>query len=200
MADIAEIWQRLEIWAGANAPKMLEDLNPGASDEQINELQSALGRELPASFAASLRTHNGESDGWPSKVFADMGAYHPAESIPEHWNMHQQIAEQVGMVFSPEEVAQQIRDNIITVEGPVQPATFRAEWIPILDCNGDVFWAIDFAPADGGTTGQIIKVDLEGCEWRVVADSFEEFLAAYVAELEAGEFPIRDGLPSKEEW
>lgn len=200
MADIAKLWQRLEAWGAANAPKMLEDLNPGATDAQIDELQTAIGRELPASYIASLKVHNGESDGWPFKVFADMGAYYPSERIPEYWNMRRQVAEQVGLEFSAEEVADQVKNNIITVEGPVRPATHRAEWIPVLDCNGDVFWAIDFAPADGGSPGQIIQVDLEGGYWAVVADSFEKFLANYVEALEAGAFPVQsDGLPSKEE-
>ena len=43
MSEIAELWARLETWANANAPKMLEDLNPGATDEQIAELENALG-------------------------------------------------------------------------------------------------------------------------------------------------------------
>ena len=200
MTDIADLWQRLETWASANAPKMLEDLNPGATDAEISALQESLGLDLPESFNESLRVHNGESDGWPCKVFADMGAYHPASAIPEHWQMRQQIAEQVGIEFTPEEIEEQIRDHIITVDGPVRPATYRAAWIPIMDCNGDVFWAIDFAPADGGCDGQIIRVDLEGCEWSVVADSFAAFLQQYVESLEGGEYPIRDGLPSKEEW
>ncbi len=40
MSEIAELWERLETWANANAPKMLEDLNPGATDEQVHDIVS----------------------------------------------------------------------------------------------------------------------------------------------------------------
>jgi len=176
---------------------MLEDLNPGASDAQVAELQAALARELPEPFLQSLRVHDGESDGWPSKIMADMGACLPSNRIVEHWQMHRQIAdqmaEQIGGRQSDEKIAELIRDNIITVEGPVSPETFNPAWVPFMDSNGDVFWALDFAPADGGNEGQVIRVDLEGCEWKVVASSFAEFFADYVQSLEAGEFEVSGG-------
>jgi cell wall assembly regulator SMI1 len=190
MADISELWARLEAWGNKNAPKMLEDLNPGASDEALGELQTALGLELPEPFLQCLRVHNGESDGWPFKVFADMGAYLPCEQIVENWQMRVQIAGQVDDDFSDEERAEQIRDGIIFIEGPVRPSVFNAGWVPIMDCNGDVFWALDFAPAEGGVPGQLIQVDLEGCDWKVVANSFDELFERYVEALEADEFEI----------
>ena len=78
MADISDLWARLEAWGAEHAPKMLEDLNPGASDDDIAEVERVVGRPLPDTFRASLKTHNGENDGWPSKVFADMGRIFPA--------------------------------------------------------------------------------------------------------------------------
>ena len=196
--NINALWARLEAWGRDNAPNMLEDLNPGASDEELGDLQTALDRELPETFLQSLKLHNGESDGWPCKVFADMGAYLPCSQIVENWQMRVQIAGQVGDDFSAEERAEQIRDGIIFVDGPVSPAAFNAGWIPIMDSNGDVFWALDYAPAEGGVPGQVIQVDLEGCDWKVVATSFDELLDAYVAALEAGEYRIEEGQPTQE--
>lgn len=198
MNTIDDLWKRLEAWAGANAPEMLKDLNPGADAEALERLASALGRELPAAYLASLRIHNGENDGWPNLVFADLGAYLPAERVVEHWQMHQQIASQVGIDLSDDECRQQIEDGIIVVDGPVQPRTFDPAWVPIMDCNGDVFWALDFAPAAGGMPGQVIQVDLEGCEWKLIATSFDEFLANYVAALEAGDYAVEDGRATRD--
>lgn len=195
--NIDALWARIEAWGRDNAPNMLEDLNSGVSDEELGELQAALDRELPESFLQSLKVHNGESDGWPCKVFADMGAYLPCSQILENWQMRVQITGQIGDEFSDEERADQIRDGIIFVDGPVSPEAFNAAWIPIMDSNGDVFWALDFAPTEGGAPGQVIQVDLEGCDWRVVATSFEQLLDAYVAALEAGEYRVEAGLPTK---
>ena len=44
MAEITELWERLEAWARNNAPAMLEDLNPGATDAQTAELESTIPR------------------------------------------------------------------------------------------------------------------------------------------------------------
>ncbi|MEM8809982.1 MAG: SMI1/KNR4 family protein [Cyanobacteria bacterium P01_G01_bin.38] len=76
---------------------------------------------------------------------------------------------------------------------------FDRAWIPIMECNGDVFWAIDFAPSTAGTVGQIIEVDWEGTSWKVVANSFETFLEDYVSSLESGDYQIEDGYPTQDE-
>jgi cell wall assembly regulator SMI1 len=175
---------------------MLSDLNPGASAEQIRELESALGLTIPDSFRASLAVHNGENDGWPCKVFADRGAYLSTSRIVDEWKQRQQFGDNEDLEDNADEL---IEDNIITLIGPVKPKMFLAEWLPILECNGDVFWAIDFSPADGGTIGQVIEVDWESCSWKVVANSFVELLESYVVDLEAGRYVVRDGVPTARE-
>jgi len=195
--SIAVLWQRLESWASENAPEMLKELNVGANDADIEALEKAFGHPLPASYRDSLKVHDGESDGWPSRVFADMGAYYSAVSALKDYNMYVSIGSH-GTEFDESEVAEQIQNDVITVEGPVRPQTFSTDWLPIMNCNGDVFWALDFAPADGGHKGQIIQVDLECCYWAVVAPDFETFFRQYVSSLEAGDYEIQEGLATKE--
>ncbi len=195
--SIAALWSRLESWAGEHAPEMLRELNPGASDAEINVLDNAFGHPLPVAYRDSLKVHNGEADGWPSRVFADMGAYHSVEAANNDYNMYLSIAGQVPE-FDEAERAEQIESDIISVEGPVRPLTFSPDWLPIMNCNGDVFWALDFAPAEGGNDGQVIQVDLESCYWAVVAPDFHTFLQQYVSELEAGEYTVQEGRPTKE--
>ena len=125
--------------------------------------------------------HDGEDDGWPCRLFADHGAYLSTSAIAEEWRERQRHAGDIEA--DPGEL-----DTDITIDGPVQAKLFLPRWIPFLECNGDVFWALDFAPADGGTRGQVIEVDWEGRSWRVVADSFYQFLEDYVIELEQGEY------------
>ncbi len=199
MTAVRDAWHRIESWGKAHAEGMLTDLNTGASDEKIAELQQALGRSLPESFLESLRIHDGESDGWPSRVFADMGAYLGSDRIVEYWRMRVEIAKQVGDDFELDDYEDQIREGIIFVEGPVRPAAYDEDWVPFMDCNGDVFWALDFAPREGGTQGQVIQVDLEGVEWKVIAESFDAFLADYAKRLESEEWKFRNGVPTKYE-
>jgi len=194
---IAALWQRLETWASENAPEMLRDLNLGADDVAIDALQRAFGHPLPASYRDSLKVHNGETDGWPCRVFADMGAYHSSESALNDYKLYLRLGSQ-GDEFDESEIAEQIENHVITVDGPVRPITFSPDWLPILNCNGDVFWALDFAPGEGGNKGQVIQVDLECCFWGVVAPDFNTFLEQYVSSLENGDYEVQEGLATKD--
>ena len=183
MNDIEQLWSRLEAWAGANAADILSDLNPGATDDEIAALESELGITLPNAFKASLAVHNGENDGWPCKVFVNHGAYLSTSRIVEEWRQRQQHGEDIE-----EDTDELIQQQVISVDGPVEPKMFLTSWVPFMECNGDVFWAMDFSPAAGGKEGQIIEVDWENCSWKVVADSFVDFLETYVTALERGEY------------
>ncbi len=197
MSTMQTLWDRLEAWAANNAPAMAEDLAPAATSAEIEELEAAVGIVLPAELRESLEIHNGENDGWPCKIFADRGAYLSTQRIAEQWNTCRENASQMDAMYDndPDEL---MRDGVIDVEGPVRPVVFDPAWLPIMECNGDVFWALDFAPGDGGTRGQVIEVDWEGCSWKVVAPSFHALFDDYVNELESGAFRIDDGRPTKE--
>ncbi len=183
MSNIERLWARLESWARANAPEILAELNDGASNADIEALESALGIALPPAFKASLSVHNGEDDGWPCRVFAEHGAYLSTSRIVEEWQARQRHADAIES-----EPGEGALDDVMSVDGPVQAKLFMPGWVPFLECNGDIFWAMDFNPAAGGTPGQIIEVDWEACSWSVVADSFTAFLEDYVIDLEQGEY------------
>ena len=188
MSRIDELWQRLKDWANTNAPEMLSDLNPGASVDDIKSLEKQLGVTLPDAFKASLAVHNGENDGWPCKVFADYGAYLSCNGIVEEWQQRNHIVrENPDIDRYPSDVI-----------GPMKSVSFHPAWVPFLNCNGDRVWALDMAPTEGGTPGQVIEIDWEGTYQRVIADSFERFFADYVEAIKSGDFEIVDGQPTKE--
>ena len=59
-----EKWQKLEHWLAANAPKVLEPLNPPASEAEITTAEAAIGMSFPPSVRDSYEVHNGEKDVW----------------------------------------------------------------------------------------------------------------------------------------
>ncbi|MDJ0938191.1 MAG: SMI1/KNR4 family protein [Woeseiaceae bacterium] len=198
---IAGLWQRLETWAEANnAAEMLKELNPGASEDEIDALEEAFGHALPKPYRDSLATHNGEHDGWPCRVFADMGDYLDTAGTVENWQMLLQITARERRKFNEAELAEQLAEDLIDVEGPVRPLPWSPHWLPILVCNGDVYWALDYEPAEGGQPGQVIRMDPECGSWSVVAPDFETFFREYVEALEAGEYEVQDGLATKEPY
>jgi cell wall assembly regulator SMI1 len=56
-----ETWARIETWLEINAPSVLQVLQPGASNAQIQELEEFLRVQLPEDVKSSYRIHNGQS-------------------------------------------------------------------------------------------------------------------------------------------
>lgn len=190
-------WKQIIQWGAAQAPGMINGLNEGASEEEIAGLEAGLGLALPAALRSCLLENNGETAELDSGVFADLGTYLSVDEIRETWQQRKQVAAQMAEEMGDRDTGQLVRDGIIFVEGPVRPVLFHEAWVPFSDRNGDVFWAIDFAPAAGGTKGQVIEVDWEGCSWKVVAPSFERFLSGYASDLAGGEYEVVDGVPTR---
>ena len=55
-----DVWARLETWLHANAPTLVETLQPGATEEQITQAEAFLSVHFPDGFKASYRIHNGQ--------------------------------------------------------------------------------------------------------------------------------------------
>ncbi len=61
-----EKWQKLERWLAANAPKVLEGLNPPATEAEITAAETAINMSLPPSVRKSYQVHNGRIGGVPN--------------------------------------------------------------------------------------------------------------------------------------
>jgi len=179
--SIHTLWQRLESWAEKHAPEMLDELQGPATQVEIDELEKRLQLSLPEDFKQSLLIHNGEDDGWPSRVFFENGAYLPVPAIYNDWKMLQE-AVQADAIDRSEYDSE--------VNPKIKPVMFSKGWIPIMNMNGDVFHAIDMDPGETGVAGQIIQVDWECDVFEVIAHSFTEFLQKYIEALESGKIEI----------
>jgi cell wall assembly regulator SMI1 len=47
---MSSIWTRFEAWLAANAPQLISELNPGATDAELHNLAMVIGAELPDDF------------------------------------------------------------------------------------------------------------------------------------------------------
>ena len=62
-------------------------------------------------------------------------------------------------------------------EGPIQTDWWNNAWLPLTENDDGDYVCLDFAPAAGGTVGQIIDWSHELGATRVLANSFGEWLA-----------------------
>jgi cell wall assembly regulator SMI1 len=192
--SIRESLKTIVSWMLKNAPKTLKGLNPPATQAEIERVEFDIGMKLPESFKEFLSIHNGEA--WDAaSLLGDDNRLLSCVEIVEQYRLGEEIG---ASVDDPEFSAiefwkDRVSSQVFFVKGAVKPILRHPKWIPITNMNGDILRYIDFDPAPTGVSGQIIEVDAEGCTYEVLANSFDEFLADYAAQLPAGHFEFRSG-------
>jgi cell wall assembly regulator SMI1 len=172
METMTLLWQRIERWLTAHAPDLLDELAPGASEEELIQVEAALGVKLPEDFKALYRLHNGGYllPPWRERTL-------PLESMVQVWEMINEWDQDDDNFFSDEP------------PGPVQPLRGHPERIPFFWVGyGGEYLCLDLAPGPGGWTGQVILRPHEHDPARFITNSFEALIAQIADDLDAGKY------------
>src|ERR687886_241671 len=168
-------WDRIEAWLAENAPNMLDNLQPGATDELIHQAESFMGIELPEDVKAHYRIHNGERtevDGGLLEGFWWL----PLEEVMVHWKFWKGILDEETEEIEGEP------------HGPIKTNWWNLKWIPITTNNAGDYYCLDLDPAPGGEMGQIISAWHEGAVRYLVTNSFQSWLEILADDLESGKY------------
>jgi cell wall assembly regulator SMI1 len=183
-----EIWSRIHKWLSANGPKILGNLNPAASNVEIDGAASSFGCTMPDDWRQLYCAHNGmNSNGNRGSLF-------------------------FGMQFLSLEMA--VREYANSNTAGVKPLDVRAgdpgirkddmhnpKWIPFAHDSGDTLLRVDLDPVPGGTVGQVIFTDHADDTVILLAPSLNQFLLAFVGDLESGRYFLnRDALADGNEF
>lgn len=176
-----EIWERLEAFLQENAPEIYEGLAPGATGEEIAEVERLCGFRLPADVRQSYLRHDGQSldERWEPVG----GTFIPCcfgllsmSKMPDEWQ---------GNVDTLEDIKDDMPGGNSAGPG-VKPVFLDAAWVPFAKDVGGNQLCLDFDPAPDGVVGQIIKFDHESDGQRCLAQSFRAWLDKIVGDLEVG--------------
>ena len=169
-----EKWQKLESWLAANAPKVLEPLNPPASEAEIAATEAAIGMSLPPSVRDSYEVHNGEKNVW--------GLFATWQFLP--------LEEVVGTIEEMEQI-----------EAEYQFGDFDTSlMIPILRSGGGDLYYVE--RSYNGEETELIEWWHEDPSRDVKAASFEAFFDEFLQRLESGAVVFDEecgGLVEKED-
>lgn len=176
-------WQRIEAYLQKHAPTSQRlFLNPGASEEEIVEAETALGiPHFPDDFRASLKRHNGQAT---DEVLVGMGPLLSTQEIVTQWRIWKELLDAGTFVDD---------DAGSSPNAGVKANWWNEHWIPITHDGGGDHDCIDMDPGEGGSVGQIIEMWHDDADRPLKAPSFLSWLTACASGLEDGRFAWEEG-------
>ena len=167
-------WQRIVAWVEAQAPDLLDFLEPPADRAELAEAERRLSMRLPV----VLRTFYGLQNGTTGfAVFpaldADQSAFGPLP-LDE-------------MEFLEADEDDDTTEADFDVDPGVRPEFWHPNWVPFAAATdrGD-YLMLHLASARGGRIGQVIEWRGETNERRLVAPSLDAMLERIADGMEAG--------------
>ncbi|MFD2721930.1 SMI1/KNR4 family protein [Hymenobacter monticola] len=181
-----ETWVRFENWLQTNAPQLLSNLNPGASETALDKLARTLNVSLPDDFLAFYRIHDGQHS-------QDGGLLNGEELLSTQRMLDE------WTVWNDLLTSGDFSDAESSPANGVRADWWNSRWLPLTYDGAGNHCCLDLAPAEGGQYGQIIRMWHDDAERPLIAHSFAEWMTDYVQGLEAGEYAFSedyDGIVS----
>lgn len=177
MQEIQDIWNRIHEWLRLHAPPIAQNLQGGATETEIRELEQFLGVQLPADVRASYLICNGQKESEEvGNELLPTGEFLSLQGIKDEWQCWQEVMNNSGDDLASES-AKGIRD-----------VWWHPAWIPFTSNGSGDSDCIDLAPTEGGTVGQIIRM-WHGDSYRdLLFPDFRSWLEAFATELENGDY------------
>ena len=159
-ADLSEILARLERWLGKHRPEFLRALCPGASQTDLDDLASELGRPLPADLRTLLSWHNGQD---PDAVGC----------LEQNWRL-----------MSSSEIGKAEKELKAAAASGKSNDHWDAAWIPFLDDDAGNYVCLDTSRS-GVPLREVI---LGRSNQQLLAASLTAWLEDFVNAVERGEY------------
>lgn len=164
-------WTRLENWCHQYHPRLLSALNPGATAEEIEAVESVIGQPLPPDVRESFTIHNGGSDFILSDDLLSTQAVAAAWEI---WRGFEDYNEEFR------ETTKSFPENAIALDYA------NPGWIPLTKAGGSDYFGVDLSPESAGMVGQVINFGRDEHHKCVLASGWADFLADFATFLESG--------------
>ncbi|TID13145.1 hypothetical protein CANINC_005001 [Pichia inconspicua] len=187
--DMTEIWDRIDDWLDKEFPELGDDLQSGATANDLNAFENDLNINLPSAFRDSYQIHDGQVSMGKTRGLIFTYQLMDLEAIAAETNIWRKVyakyeQKQPDLVFQTFGVQRSCPPKFV-LETYYDPL-----WIPFVKDNVGNNIAIDLNPAENGKWGQVILFGRDYNVKYVVADSFSEFLSTLSDELENGFYEI----------
>jgi cell wall assembly regulator SMI1 len=151
-----------------------------ATDQEIDDLQTAIGLTFPGEFCQSLRVHNGQDDPTGCHRFFIEGLLADTKQIAETWRMLTDLDEDFRQ-----------RETNWDTHGHGE--WWNCHWVPFTIGDGDCL-CINLNPQvrPGSTFGEIVCHVHDNPHGPGIAASYGAWLQRLAQRLENGEFTVNE--------
>ncbi|CDL84035.1 SMI1/KNR4 family protein [Xenorhabdus szentirmaii] len=173
-----------EEWLKNNLNEVVLDLNPGATDEELQAFSSELGIELPNEFNELYKWHNGQkmdifTGPWYGLEFL------PLERVKREWQIWRNIVDDTEVMTALSNDAKSTPPDF------VKKVYANKLWIPFAHDSSGNHLGIDLDPGHKGTWGQVISFGRDEERKIVIAPDIMSFVNWMLNELKSGNFNIQ---------
>lgn len=139
------------------------NLQPGASEEELQLVENILGVSLPEEMKSFYRVYNGQVWHFQGNALVRNLTLSPTFKIIENWKFLQRE-------FDPDD------DLELDIEEAIKPVFWNSKWIPIAENGGGDYLCIDMEPSETGVFGQVIYYWHDWGNRSVEAENLYEFI------------------------
>jgi cell wall assembly regulator SMI1 len=174
----------LDVWLTRHLPEVAADLNPGATDAQLDRLSAKIGAPLPDDFRALYKWHDGQKDQkvntgpWYGLTFLSL------DRVLDQWKSWASVIDHSS---DPESMNE---SSVSVKPGVVKRLYANKLWIPFAYDWGGNHLGIDLDPDVNGIRGQVINFGRDEDRKRAIAPNVTGFVQWLVGQLQAGNFLI----------
>lgn len=188
-SDFPACLDRFETWLSTSLPALHATLRPGASQLELNELETLIGTALPEDFRALYAWHDGQEwlDARPNVagLFAGEEFLTLAE-VSSDWKVWRDIFEKHPSL--------DIGEHVSVPPGHIKTQYINLGWVPVAGRGTGNKIGIDLAPGAEGQHGQFVNFGRDQYTKFVIAASLSEFVCQYVERCERGDVSLVDWL------
>jgi len=182
------IWEKFENYLLKETKEAYDDLNSGASKEQIDALEVELNIKFPKDFREFLMIHNGSKEGFG---LIDCFELLSLEGIKSEWDIWQELLEDESFEFDS------VDDySYSEFDDRVKRLWWNPKWIPFASDGSGNSLCIDLDPSESGKIGQVIVMNHEDAGREVLGESFKSWFEGYVLAVLEGKYIYKDEYKS----
>ena len=180
------IWNNLIELLSLQSEKLVQAINPPATEEELRDLELKLDVRLPEDFKSFYKVHNGQETNSPGII--PPGILLSIEEILHQHSIWKELTNS-GTFYK----------ILSDPENGIKNDWYNLKWIPIThDGTGDHI-CIDMDPDKGGRIGQIIAFEHDNPVRIIVAPSFAEWINLLIRDLQVGKYKFDEECGSFEE-